>query len=78
MFCVSSDLNSGKKVRLFHFRGGGGFCVRSDLNSGKKVRLFPLGGGHVRVSSDLNSGKKEFFIFWGGVFCAKFQNRVFC
>ena len=50
MFCVSSDLNSGKKVRVFHFQGGGSLCVSSDLNSGKKVS-------------------------WGGVFCAKFQNR---
>ena len=24
MFCVSSDLNSGKKVRVFHFQGVGG------------------------------------------------------
>ena len=40
MFCVSSDLNSGKKVRVFHFWGGGVFCVNSDLNSGKKVRAF--------------------------------------
>ena len=39
MFCVSSDLNSGKKVRVFHFggglmssvsfsRGGGLFCAK--------------------------------------------------
>ena len=45
MFCVSSDLNSGKKVRVFHFRGGGMFCVSSDLNSGKKVRVFHFRGG---------------------------------
>ena len=31
VFCVSSDLNSGKKVRIFHFRGrGGGVSVPSD------------------------------------------------
>ena len=46
VFCVSSDLNSGKKVRVFHFRGEGGvLCVSSDLNSGKKVRVFHFGGG---------------------------------
>ena len=46
MFWVSSDLNSGKKVRVFHFEGGGGvFWVSSDLNSGKKVRVFHFWGG---------------------------------
>ena len=47
MFWVSSDLNSGKKVRVCHFRGGV-FWVSSDLNSGKKVRVFHfqvVGGG---------------------------------
>ena len=44
MFWVSSDLNSGKKVRIFHFRGGV-FWVSSDLNSGKKVRIFHFRGG---------------------------------
>ena len=44
MFWVISDLNSGKKVRVFHFRGEGGFWVSSDLNSGKKVRVFNFGG----------------------------------
>ena len=44
MFCVSSDLNSGKKVRVFSL-GGGVFCVSSDLNSGKKVRVFHFPGG---------------------------------
>ena len=68
MFCVSSDLNSGKKVRVFHF-GGGVFWVSSDLNSGKKVRIFHFQGRECSfwVSSDLNSGKKEFFIWGGGV-----------
>ena len=49
MFCVSSDLlNSGKKVRVFHFFGEEGmFCVSSELNSGKKVRVFHWGGGSV-------------------------------
>ena len=42
-FWVSSDLNSGKKVRVFHF-GGCVFWVSSDLNSGKKVRVFHFGG----------------------------------
>ena len=40
MFWVSSDLNSGKKVRVFHFRGRGVFWVSSDLNSERKVRVF--------------------------------------
>ena len=40
-----ADLNSGKKVRVFHFRGRGVFWVSSDLNSGKKVRVFHFGGG---------------------------------
>ena len=43
MFWVSSDLNSGKKVRVFHF-GVGMFWVNSDLNSGKKVRVFHFRG----------------------------------
>ena len=33
MFWVSSDSNSGKKVRVFHFLGGGVFWVRPDLDS---------------------------------------------
>ena len=46
MFWVSSDLNSGKKVRVFHFPGGREvFWVSSDLNSGKKVRVFHFGRG---------------------------------
>ena len=48
MFCVSSDLNSGKKVRVFSFSGGV-FCVSSDLNSGKKVEIFIFGGGGCSV-----------------------------
>ena len=44
VFWVSSDLNSGKKVRNFHFLGGGVFWVSSDLNSGKKVRVFHFWG----------------------------------
>ena len=28
MFWVSSDLNPGKKVRVFHFQGGGVFCAQ--------------------------------------------------
>ena len=47
MFWVSSDLNSGKKVTVFIFGGGGVFWVSSDLNSGKKVRVFILGGRGV-------------------------------
>ena len=48
MFWVGSDLNSGKKVRVFHFQAGwGGFWVSSDLNSGKKVNVFHFGGGGV-------------------------------
>ena len=38
-------MNSGKKVRVFHFRGGV-FCVRPDLDSGKN---FNCGGGWVGV-----------------------------
>ena len=45
VFWVSSDLNSGKKVRVVHLGGGGGFWVSSDLNSGKKVRVFHFFGG---------------------------------
>ena len=39
MFWVGSDLNSGKKVRVFHW--GGVFWVRSDLDSGNN---FNFGG----------------------------------
>ena len=59
-------MNSGKKVRVFHFRGGV-FWVGSDLNSGKKL-VFHF-WGVFWVSSDLNSGKKvRVFHFWGGMF----------
>ena len=27
MFWVRSDLDSGKKIRVFNFRGGGVFCL---------------------------------------------------
>ena len=66
MFWVSSDLNSGKKVRVFI--GGGVFWVSSDLNSGKKVRVvhFQGGGGLFWVSSHLNSGKKVRVFHLGG------------
>ena len=39
----SSDLDSGKKIRVFNFRWGV-FSVRSDLDSGKKIRVFNFGG----------------------------------
>ena len=61
VFWVSSDLNSGKKVRVFHF-GGGVFWVSSDLNSGKKFTVFHWVGFWVR--SDLDSGNN--FNFGGG------------
>ena len=45
MFWVSLDLNSGKKVRVYHFRGGGiVFWVRSDLDSRNNFN-FLVGGG---------------------------------
>ena len=54
MFCVSSDLNSGKKVRVFHFQGGGGvFCVRLDLDSGKN---FNFRGEGVFCAKSQNRG----------------------
>ena len=56
MFWVSSDLNSGKKVRVFHFQGGGVVGVSSDLNSGKKVRVFHFQRGVFWVRPDLDSG----------------------
>ena len=61
MFWVSSDLNSGKKVRVFHFGGGGVFWVSSDLNSGRKE--FFIGGGCVLGKVGL--GLWEQFQ-WGG------------
>ena len=65
---MSSDFNSVKKVRVFHFQGGV-FWVSSDFNSGKKVRVFLFRGGVFWVSSDLNSGKKvRVFHFQWGVF----------
>ena len=39
-------MNSGEKVRVFHFRGGGGVLGKlRDVNSGEKVRVFHLGDG---------------------------------
>ena len=59
MFSVSPDLNSGKKVSVFHFRGGGLFCVSPDLNSGKKVRVFHfLGEGGVLCKAKLGPWDK--------------------
>ena len=43
MFLIRSVSESGKKIRVFNFRGGV-FWVRSDLESGKKIRVFNLGG----------------------------------
>ena len=57
---MSSDLNSGKKVRVFHW---GGVRVISDLNSGKKVS-FSFLGGVFWVRPDLDSGNN--FNFPGG------------
>ena len=68
VFWVSSDLNSGKKVRVFHF-GVGMFWVNSDLNSGKKVRVFHFQGGMVLGSLDLDSGNN---FNWGGCSGTKF------
>ena len=45
MFWVISDLDSGKKIRVFNFQGGGRFWVRSDLDSGKKIRVLNFFGG---------------------------------
>ena len=58
VFWESSDLNSGKKVRVFHFLGVGEFWVSSDLNSGKKVSFSFSGGGVIlgKLRSEL---KKE-------------------
>ena len=69
MFWVSSDLNSGKKVRVFHFQGGV-FWVSSDLNSGKKVRVFHFFGGGG-VLGKVRLGLWEQFQFSGGVFSKK-------
>ena len=67
VLCGSSDLNSGKKVRVFHFRWGGVLCkLRSEL----RKESFSFSGGVFCVSSDLNSGKKvRVFHSWGGVLC---------
>ena len=61
---LHSDLNSGKKVRVFHLGGGGG--VSSDLNSGKKVRVFHLGRGVLgKLRSELRKASLSFSL--GGV-----------
>ena len=44
VFWVSSDLNSGKKVKSFSFSGEGVFWVSSDLDSGNNFN-FRWGGG---------------------------------
>ena len=43
MFYQRSDLDSGKKIRVWKF-GGGVFCQRLDLDSGKKIRVWKFGG----------------------------------
>ena len=61
VFWVSSDLNSGKKVRVFHL--GGMFWVRPDLDSGNN---FNLGGGECSGTKFQNRGVLENLvkIFW--------------
>ena len=43
VFWVRSDLDSGKKIRVFYW-GGGMFWVRSVLESGKKISFFNFQG----------------------------------
>ena len=50
VFWVSSDLNSGKKVRVFHFPGGL-FWVSSYLDSGNNFNFFFWGGGVLEPNS---------------------------
>ena len=46
VFWVSSDLNSGKKVRVFHFRGGGaGVLCKLRSAQDRKLEFFIGGGG---------------------------------
>ena len=65
MFSVSSDMNSGKKVKSFSFSGGGVFWVSSDLNSGKKVRVFHF-QGEGGVLGKVGLGLWEQLQIWGG------------
>ena len=69
VFGVSSDLNSGKKVRVFHFRGRGGvlgklhflggvFWVRLDLDSGNNFN-FQWGWGVGFSLQNIRTG-----VFW--------------
>ena len=86
MFWVRSDLDSGKKIRVFNL-GGGVFWIRSDLDSGKKIRVFNFwgrGGGVFWVRSDLDSRKNFNFggggsvlgkVRLGGCSGTEFQNR---
>ena len=68
MFWVRSDLESGKKIRVFNFWGEGEvFWVRSVSDSRKKIRVFNFQGGMFWVRSDLESGKNfRVFNFWEG------------
>ena len=65
VFWVSSDLNSGKKVRVFHFQGGGVFWVRLDLNSRNNFN-FRGGGGECSGTKFQNRGVLENLVknFW--------------
>ena len=76
MFCVSSDLNSGKKVRVFHF-GGGVLCkVRSELRKESESFSFSRGGGVLcKLRSELRKESNSFSFLRRVVFCTKFQNR---
>ena len=45
VFWVSSDLNSGKKVRVFHFRGEGGVLGKLRCELRKESKSFSFWGG---------------------------------
>ena len=60
VFLVSSDLNSGKKVRVFHF-GGGVFLVRLDLGSGNNFNWEGCSGTKFQNRGVLENLVK---IFW--------------
>ena len=77
MFWVSSELNSGKKVRVFHFRGEGGVLGKLRFELRKESQSFSFsGGGRVFwVRSDLDS--RNNFNVQGGVLEPNSRTGVF-
>ena len=76
VFCQRSDLDSGKKIGVWKWGGGVLPKVRFGIGE-ENWSLEILGGGCSAKGQIWTWGRKLEFFWGGGVFCTKFQNRVF-